>query len=304
MAENFLFGAVGGVCNVLVSAPFDLVKTRLQSPQFGYKNSFHAVTSILRADGLLGLYRGVSPVLIGAGPVMGICYTSFSTSMGLFQQAYYSNNPNGIPKGERVADTLPLHYVALAGAFAALPTSLILGPAERIKILMQVDTTKKTSTLTRSSLNPLLPIWRAILSNGGISTLFKGTGITMLRDFPGDAAYFGTFEAVKRTLKHAFPQPPSSMVGSEKYTFSPWQTILAGGCAGIANWIVCIPIDSIKTQIQQSREPTTFWSVVRSQKSVVHLYRGLGPVLVKAFPASGAFFFGVETTRSIYESLP
>ncbi|KAI9351275.1 mitochondrial carrier domain-containing protein [Obelidium mucronatum] len=265
-AETFLFGAFGGVCNVLVSHPFDLVKTRLQSPQFGYTSSLHAMSQILKADGVRGMYRGVSPVLLGAGPVM-----------------------------ERVVDTLPIHYVALAGAFAAIPTSFILGPAERIKILMQIDT-RKTST---SSINPLIPIWRALQANGGLKTLFRGTGITIMRDFPGDAAYFGVFEAVKRGLKEAFPQPKS-----EKYTFSPWQTIVAGGMAGCANWIVCIPIDSIKTQVQQSgKEGTTFLSVLRSQKSISHLYRGLGPVLVKAFPSSGAFFLGVETSRTFYENM-
>ncbi|KAJ3120459.1 carnitine transporter [Physocladia obscura] len=275
MTENFLFGACGGITNVLVGHPFDLVKVRLQSPQFAYGGSLQAVAQILRADGFLGLYRGVSPVLFGAGPVMGICYMSYSTTMTAIQKLYYS--PTLIPKDMPVVDTLPIQYVALSGAVAAIPTSLILGPAERIKILMQVETKSRSSP----SLNPLTSIWRVIRTNGGLSKLFRGTPITTLRDFPGDAAYFGVFEGVKRLLKQSFPQSRGFVVGTEKYTFSPWQTILAGGSAGIVNWLICLPIDTIKTQVQQSGEGTTFWSVLRSQKSFTHLYRGLAPVLVK-----------------------
>ncbi|KAJ3381973.1 carnitine transporter [Entophlyctis sp. JEL0112] len=212
---------------------------------------------------------------------MGVCYTSYSTSAAIFQRLHFEHTGEAIPKNTAVLDTLPIQYVALAGAFASLPTSLILAPAERIKILMQVETASPASP---SSRNPLVSIWRAVMANGGLNTLFRGTAITMLRDFPGDAAYFGTFEAAKRALKAAFPQNNSSFSVSDKYTFSPWQIVMAGGCAGIANWLVCFPIDSIKTQVQQSSTGSaTFWSVVKSQKSFFHLYRGLTPVLVKEY---------------------
>ncbi|KAJ3235909.1 carnitine transporter [Chytriomyces hyalinus] len=305
---NFIFGAVGGVCNVVVSHPFDLVKVRLQSPQFSYRNGFHAVSQILRADGPAGLYRGVSPVLIGAGPVMGVCYLSYSTVLVGVHSMLYGPQAS-IPDGSKLVDTLPIQYVALAGACASIPTALILGPAERIKILMQVQTSSTAASsataLNRgvpAVFNPLVSIWSAIRTNGGISALFRGTAVTMLRDFPGDAAYFATFEGIKRTLKEVAPTPRHNW-GSDKYTFSPLQTVLAGGLAGCANWLICIPIDSIKTQVQQSSNGATFFSVLRSQTSVARLYRGLGPVLLRAFPASGAFFLGVETARTVYESM-
>ncbi|KAI8832965.1 mitochondrial carrier domain-containing protein [Chytriomyces cf. hyalinus JEL632] len=292
---NFIFGAVGGVCNVVVSHPFDL---------FSYRNGFHAVSQILRADGPTGLYRGVSPVLIGAGPVMGVCYLSPCGSHSMLYGPQAS-----IPEGSKLVDTLPIQYVALAGACASIPTSLILGPAKRIKILMQVQTSSNAAAspaaLSRGVLavfNPLVSIWSAIRTNGGIPALFRGTAVTMLRDFPGDAAYFVTFEGIKRTLKEVAPTPRHNW-GSDKYTFSPLQTVLAGGLAGCANWLICIPIDSIKTQVQQSSIGANFFSVLRSQASVARLYRGLGPVLLRAFPASGAFLLGVETARTVYQSM-
>ncbi|KAI8609175.1 mitochondrial carrier domain-containing protein [Chytriomyces sp. MP71] len=296
---NFVFGACGGICNVLVSHPFDLVKVRLQSPQFGYRNSFHAISYILRSDGPLGMYRGVSPVLLGAGPIMGCCYLSYSTALAFAHTSVHGSTP--VPEGVRVVDTLPIQYVALAGACAAIPTSLIMGPAERIKILIQVQT-KSTSTFKGPAaiFNPLASIWTAIISNGGFKTLFRGTALTMMRDFPGYAAYFATFEGVKRLLKEHAPVPRHAW-GSDKYNFSPLQTVFAGGLSGCACWLVCIPIDSIKTQVQQSNGATVL-SVLRNQTSLFKLYRGLGPVLIRAFPSSGAFFLGVETARAVYES--
>ncbi|TPX59040.1 hypothetical protein CcCBS67573_g09112 [Chytriomyces confervae] len=316
---NFIFGAVGGVCNVVVSADLrallqvkglitvDRSRIRSTLSKFSYRNGFHAVSQILRADGPTGLYRGVSPVLIGAGPVMGVCYLSYSTVLSGVHSMLYGPQAS-IPEGSKLVDTLPIQYVALAGACASIPTSLILGPAERIKILMQVQTSSNAASpaaLSRGVLavfNPLVSIWSAIRTNGGIPALFRGTAVTMLRDFPGDAFYFATFEGMKRTLREVAPTPRHNW-GSDKYTFSPLQTVLAGGLAGCANWLICIPIDSIKTQVQQSSNGATFFSVLRSQTSVTRLYRGLGPVLLRAFPASGAFFLGVETARTVYESM-
>lgn len=52
--------------------PLDLVKNRMQLSGEGaktreYKTSFHALTSILRAEGLRGIYTGYGGVLVGEG---------------------------------------------------------------------------------------------------------------------------------------------------------------------------------------------------------------------------------------------
>jgi solute carrier family 25 carnitine/acylcarnitine transporter 20/29 len=65
---------------------------------------------------------------------------------------------------------------------------------------------------------------KLIHDHGGLKRLWRGTGLTILRDFPGDAAYFVTFEAVRRTLmglsEHGSDGPRQ---------FNPLVTLAAGG---------------------------------------------------------------------------
>ncbi|CAB3403994.1 unnamed protein product [Caenorhabditis bovis] len=81
--ENLIGGFTGGIASTLVCHPFDLLKIRFSAnegnplrPQYnGYAD---AVRKIVRAEGIRGLYQGLTPSLIGA-----------SLSWGLYFQWYY-----------------------------------------------------------------------------------------------------------------------------------------------------------------------------------------------------------------------
>lgn len=62
--------------------PIDLVKTRMQNQRSGtfvgelmYKNSFDCAKKVIRHEGLLGLYRGLAPQLVGVAPEKAIKLT-------------------------------------------------------------------------------------------------------------------------------------------------------------------------------------------------------------------------------------
>lgn len=62
--------------------PIDLVKTRIQNQRTGsyvgelmYKNSFDCFKKVVRHEGILGLYRGLGPQLIGVAPEKAIKLT-------------------------------------------------------------------------------------------------------------------------------------------------------------------------------------------------------------------------------------
>jgi solute carrier family 25, member 34/35 len=72
---NMFCGASSGVIGAAMGSPFFLVKTRLQSfspflpvgTQHNYKNAVHGFTSIYKAEGITGLYRGVGAAMIRTG---------------------------------------------------------------------------------------------------------------------------------------------------------------------------------------------------------------------------------------------
>ena len=73
---------------------------------------------------------------------------------------------------------------------------------------------------------------------------------------------------------------------------------MAGGCAGVAEWTVGLPLDRIKTLVQ-SGECANFSaalrSILRERGGAVAFYRGFVPmVLCRAFPANAAAFLTID----------
>jgi solute carrier family 25 carnitine/acylcarnitine transporter 20/29 len=72
-------------------------------------------------------------------------------------------------------------------------------------------------------------------------------------------------------------------------------------------WTVAMPFDVPKTNIQ-SRYDTKVWGSyfpelfkIVSERGIVGLYAGLGPTLIRAFPANAALFLGVETAKKFFD---
>ncbi len=69
------------------------------------------------------------------------------------------------------------------------------------------------------------------------------------------------------------------------------------GMAGVAMWSIAIPPDVIKSRIQSSPAGTykgfsdAFLKIVRNEGPGA-LFKGLGPALLRAFPANAAGFLG------------
>ena len=110
-------------------------------------------------------------------------------------------------------------------------------------------------------------------------------------------AYFGTYEFVKRLSCKVEGREKASIFG----------TLLAGGCSGVANWIIAIPMDTIKSRLQTapSGKYNGFLDVLQTllkQDGPKALFRGLTPALMRAFPANAACLLGVETVKGVIEN--
>lgn len=60
-AETFVCGALAGVFASILTQPADVVKTRLQLYPHKFTGNGDAVSSILKADGVTGLFKGIVP---------------------------------------------------------------------------------------------------------------------------------------------------------------------------------------------------------------------------------------------------
>ena len=75
--------------------------------------------------------------------------------------------------------------LCIAGGFSALPTTVVMAPSERLKCLLQID----SNTGGKAKYNGLADCAKKVYAEGGVRSVFKGTGATLLRDVPGSIAW-------------------------------------------------------------------------------------------------------------------
>ncbi|KAL2918464.1 carnitine transporter [Polyrhizophydium stewartii] len=300
--KSFLAGAFGGLTLVAVSHPFDLVKVRMQTGVTGTAriSTLQAARRIVAADGFLGLYRGVTPVFLGTPPVLATNFWAYFVCQQLVIGLSGSGRgPAAAKDTGAIVDQLSLNQIGLAGALAAIPVSFLLGPAEQVKIRLQVQQTAMRAhggSAGGPAPQGFVEVIRQIVREGGVRAVFRGTGFTILRDFPGSYFYFLTYEGLKRWFRER--QGHDGHVNSAAI-------MLSGGIAGMINWTIAIPMDTIKSRLQSAPPGEASVGKVVSklfaESGPAGLFRGLGPTLLRAFPASAAFFFGVETSSRIMD---
>ena len=67
--QNFIASICGASASLVVSAPLDVIKTRIQNKDFEKKESgFRIVGNMAREEGVRGFFKGLTPKLLMTGP--------------------------------------------------------------------------------------------------------------------------------------------------------------------------------------------------------------------------------------------
>ena len=278
--KYFLSGGFGGICTVVAGHPLDTIKVRLQTmPVVGpnvvplYSGTIDCARKTVAKEGIRGLYKGMGAPLCGVAPIFAISFYGFGLGKQLIKKT-----------DDEQLTALKLFY---AGAFSGIFTTIIMAPGERIKCLLQIQHAD-----AKPKYKGPIDCVKQLYKEGGIRSIFKGTCATLLRDIPASGMYFMTYECLKRWMT---PE-------GEKLGILP--TILAGGSAGIANWIVGVPPDVLKSRLQSAPEGTfkrgirdVFIDLMKNEGPRA-LYKGCAPVMLRAFPANAACFLGFEVAMN------
>jgi solute carrier family 25 carnitine/acylcarnitine transporter 20/29 len=186
---------------------------------------------------------------------------------------------------------LELVRIGLAGAVSGLFTTPILAPGERAKCVLQVQGPGGPHK------GPV-DVWKALYKQGGLASVNRGFTATLARDSLGSFFYFSSYELLKKQFTPAGEKSPS-IAG----------TLVAGGVAGILNWLPALPIDTLKSKLQVAPEgqyPNGIRSVFREvmqKEGFFSLYRGFSAVMLRAFPANAACFLGYESAIKLMNKI-
>jgi solute carrier family 25 carnitine/acylcarnitine transporter 20/29 len=271
--KSFLSGGFGGMCLVAAGHPLDLIKVRIQtsSTNIGLAESFK---QIIAKDGPKGLYRGMLTPLIGVTPIFAVCFWGYDLGKQIVRNTRGYDDKKELSLGE----------ILFAGGFSAIPATLLMTPTERVKCILQIQGNSNEPPKYKGPSDAI----RGILRETGIRGLYKGTFATLLRDVPGSVAYFGAYELFKKAFTPKDQGPEGLSAGA---------IFVAGGLAGMANWAIAIPPDVLKSRLQTAPEGTykgvgdVFVKLMKTEGPRA-LFKGLGPAMLRAFPANAACFLG------------
>ncbi|KAJ2907296.1 Mitochondrial carnitine carrier [Zalerion maritima] len=289
--RSLMAGGFGGVCAVVVGHPFDLVKVRLQTAEAGvYKGAMDVARKSIARDGLKGLYAGVSAPLVGVTPMFAVSFWGYDLGKQLVRTA--TSTPE--------ATQLTIGQVSAAGFFSAIPMTVITAPFERVKVILQVQGQKKLAPGEKPKYSGGVDVVRQLYKEGGIRSVFRGSAATLARDGPGSAAYFASYEYIKRKLS------PKDEHGNTTGSLSLPAIIAAGGAAGVAMWIPVFPVDTVKSRLQTAEGNPSVGGVIRElygKGGIKSFFPGFGPALARAVPANAATFLGVELAHQAMDKM-
>ncbi|KAJ3005926.1 Fe(2+) transporter [Thoreauomyces humboldtii] len=217
VATNMLAGALAGITEHTVMYPLDSVKTRMQvlspNPQAIYSGVVNALSRISTAEGSRALWRGVSSVIVGAGPAHALYFATYEKCKIMFSKAGTQQN----------------HLAhAGAGACATIVSDGLMNPFDVIKQRMQVH-----GSIYRNVVACAVGTFR----KEGISAFYISYPTTLMMTVPFQSIHFATYEHVRHLM-------------NPKGAYDPKTHIVAGALAGAAAAAVTNPLDVAKTLLQ------------------------------------------------------
>lgn len=237
-----------------------------------------AFTQTLRKEGPYAFYKGTAAPLIGVGACVSVQF-----------YAFHEMKRQLLKHSKTTQLTYPQFY--LAGAFAGAVNTVITSPVEQIRILLQTQPSG-AKQLYNGPRDAVRKIW----SQHGVRGLFRGSGVTLLREAQAYGVWFLTYEfLMNETI---------ALTGKSRDQIPTWQLMLFGALAGEALWLSSYPLDVIKSQVQGDLFENSRYkgSAINAFKQTIAgqgwkgLWRGIVPTLLRAMPASAGTFASVELT--------
>lgn len=287
--KSLLSGGVGGVCTVVVGHPLDTVKVRLMTDtKREFKGMVDCLKQTVARGGLTSLYAGMGAPVVFVTPLYAVYFAGFDFGKRMAMRFEDVHCVGDISAGGMM----------FAGGFSALPGTLVMVPGDLVKVKLQVE--KNKPALEQRFHDPVSCI-KAVVKQNGVRGMWKGLGLTLLRDIPSTAANFASYELMKREMAK------TPLLRGQDGSISSVAIVVAGGLAGVANWIIAVPPDVVKSRLQSAPEGTYPGGARQVLRELVReegwlgLTRGMAPAVSRAFPANGACFLGLEVSRKLLD---
>nr|XP_016437151.1 PREDICTED: solute carrier family 25 member 44-like [Nicotiana tabacum] len=279
-SKFFFLGAAlfSGVSAALY--PVVVLKTRQQVAQ-AHLSCFKTAFSVVKYEGIRGLYRGFGTSLMGTIPARALYMAALEVTKSNVGAATVRL---GVP--EPTATALAS---AAAGLSAAVAAQLVWTPVDVVsqRLMVQGGSCKYLNGIDA---------FRRILKTDGPKGLYRGFGFSILTYAPSNALWWASYSITQRLVWSGygcyFCKSGEAKTEDEIKTLKPdSKTVMAvqgvsAAMAGGISALITTPLDTIKTRLQvldgdeNGRRGPTVAQTVRNlvrEGGWMACYRGLGP---------------------------
>jgi solute carrier family 25 folate transporter 32 len=250
---NGVSGAAAGAASGIVTCPLDVIKTKLQaqgafriepkatgpSGREMYRGMLGTGKTIVRQDGLVGLYRGLGPMMLGYLPTWAIYMTVYD-----YSKAYYSKN------GWHNTDTDKYLSNVLSAVSAGACSTIATNPIWVIKtrLMSQVSRTAGHGNHTPWHYNSATDAFFKMLKSEGLGAFYSGLTPALL-GLTHVAIQFPLYEYFKKRFTGLEMGENSEEAGEltwERTIGVLAATVISKGCATTATY----PHEVLRTRLQ------------------------------------------------------
>ncbi|CAI9782358.1 unnamed protein product [Fraxinus pennsylvanica] len=281
-------GSIAGCVEHMAMFPVDTLKTRMQAITSSYKTPAitlrQSLGSIMKLEGLGGLYRGIAAMGLGAGPAHAVYFSVYETCKKFLS----AGNPNNSMAH------------AASGVFATVASDAVLTPMDVVKQRLQ---------LKGSPYKGVADCVKRVAVEEGIGAFYASYRTTVVMNAPFTAVHFATYEAMKRALMEVSPECGGD--GNEDETLLVHAT--AGAAAGALAAAVTTPLDVVKTQLQcqgvcgvdrfSSSSISAVIQTILKKDGYGGLTRGWIPRMLFHAPAAAICWSTYESAKSFFQQI-
>ena len=245
---SLIAGSCSGILSTLILYPMDVIRTKMQTGNCG-RGPINVLRHTIQHGGIQSLYIGMALPLGAQAVYKGTVFFVNDVTQNLicdFREWRYSNTSSQQQSQQQKLTLVDKFWSGFMGG--AVNGAIFVTPVELVRNQLIAQHTK-LATLTIETVPSLSTernfrgswdVIRQTVHSTGIRSLWRGIGWTVGRDGIGCGCFFYSIAFFQQLLT---PVNESPSFGTK---------VISGGLAGLAFWVVALPMDSIKTWVQSS----------------------------------------------------
>ncbi|KAF2565900.1 hypothetical protein F2Q68_00027504 [Brassica cretica] len=266
LLKSALAGGISCAFSAFLMHPVDTVKTQVQAST---TLSFIEIMSKIPEIGARGLYKGSIPAVVGQFASHGL------------RTSIYEASRLALPLV--APGLLDIQVQPIASFLGTVLGTTLRIPCEVLKQRLQANQFDNIVEATLST-------WR----QDGLKGLFRGTGVTLLREVPFYVAGMGLYSQSKKLVERRLGR-----------VLEPWEAIAVGALSGGFTAVMTTPFDVIKTRMMTAPQGVdlSMWMAaysIMTHEGFLAFYKGAVPRFFWTAPLGALNLAGYELLQKAF----